>query len=429
MAKFAAAQKMTMKKNIVLVLVLFVFAIAATSQEVRQKIIAGRANSKEQEQKPYVILISADGFRWDYAKKFNATNLLKLGRSGVTASAMIPSFPSLTFPNHYTLVTGLYPTHHGLVGNSMYDAKKKASYSLSNRKAVQDSSWYGGTPLWVLAEQQQMLSACFYWVGSEAAVQGTRPTYYYDYSDAIKMDDRIATVKKWLQLPEGQRPHLITFYFPEVDHEAHKYGPVAKETQDAIHMVDASVGKMVAAIDSLHLQVNYIFVSDHGMTEVDTTQGLALPNVIDTNKFIIPRGDALLQLYAKNKNDIRPTYEKLKAAAIDYDVYLAEEMPARWHYSKVDDKYNRIGDIILVPHLPYAFRLGNQPISPGKHGYDPAIKDMHATFIAWGPQLKKHKKIGSFENVNVYPLITKILGLSYTEKIDGALAVLKKIIK
>ncbi|HNP22826.1 MAG TPA: ectonucleotide pyrophosphatase/phosphodiesterase [Panacibacter sp.] len=416
-----------MKKNIALVFVLSVFATTAMPQAVNQKIIAGRVNSKKQEQKPYVILISADGFRWDYAEKFNAVNLLKFARSGVTAQSMIPSFPSLTFPNHYTLVTGLYPAHHGLVGNAMFDAKKNESYSLSNRKAVQDSSWYGGTPLWVLAERQQMLSACFYWVGSEAAVQGTRPTYYYDYSDAIKMDDRIAAVKKWLELPEAQRPHLITFYFPEVDHEAHKYGPDAKETQDAVHLVDESIGRMVAVIDSLHLPVNYIFVSDHGMTEIDTTKGIALPAVVDTAEFIIPRGDALVQLYAKNKTEIQPTYERLKATAKDYDVYLATNMPAKWHYSKSDDRFNRIGDIILIPHLPFAFRFGNQPVSPGKHGYDPEIKDMHATFMAWGPQLKKRKRIGAFENVNVYPLISKILGLTYTDQIDGNINILKKI--
>lgn len=416
-----------MRKNILLLLSIL-FSTILFAQDTIQKIVPGRFNSREQQQKPYVILISADGFRYDYATKFHAANLLRLSGNGATASEMIPSFPSLTFPNHYTIVTGLYPSHHGLVNNNFYDDQKKAFYSLANRKTVTDSSWYDGTPLWVLAEQQQMLSASFYWVGSEAAVKGVRPTYYFSYGEKIKMDDRIATVKKWLQLPEDQRPHLITFYFPEVDHEAHMYGPESIQVANAVHFVDESVGKMVAAVDSLHLPVNYIFVSDHGMTQVDTTHGIALPAAVDTNKFIIPRGDALVQLYAKDKKDIMPAYEKLKAQAKDYDVYLAEEMPARWHFGKHDDYANRIGDILLVSHLPLTFNFGSRSITPGKHGFDPAIKDMHAIFLAWGPLIKR-KKIGAFENVHVYPLIAKMLGLSYTEKIDGQYSVLKKILK
>ena len=409
--------------------ILFV-SLTLIAQDTTQQIINNRFNSPAQQDKPYVILISADGFRHDFADKYHAENLIRLSNQGVCAASMQPSFPSLTFPNHYTIITGMYPAHHGLVNNSFYDENKNASYSMGRRDAVRDSSWYGGTPLWVLAEEQQMISASFYWVGAEAAVHGIKPTYFYYYNESINIDKRIDIVKNWLQLPADKRPHLITFYLPEVDHAAHKYGTNAKETGDSVHFVDDAIGKLTAAVSTLHLPVNYIFVSDHGMTDVDVTNTIPLPSVIDTAKFKIPGGaDALVHLYAKDKNDVQPTYEKLKAVAKDYDVYLTTAMPAQWHYSKTDDRYNRIGDIILIPHLPKVFNINNRKISPGKHGFDPALKDMQAVFYAWGPQFKTHKKIGSFENIHVYPLVAKILGLSYTEKIDGNIEVLENILK
>ncbi|QEC66180.1 alkaline phosphatase family protein [Panacibacter ginsenosidivorans] len=407
----------------------FFISINLIAQDTVQQIIPNRFNSATQQQKPYVILISADGFRYDFAEKYNAENLLRLSKEGVCAESMLPSFPSLTFPNHYTIVTGLYPAHHGLVDNSFFDEKKKASYSMGRKDVVRDSSWYGGIPLWVLAENEQMLSASFYWVGSEAAVDGIKPTYDYNYNEAISIDIRIEIVKDWLQLPAGKRPHLITFYLPQVDHAAHKFGTNAKETGDSVHFVDDAIGKLTLAIATLNLPVNYIFVSDHGMTDVDTTNTISLPTAIDTSTFKIVNSDAILHLYAKDKNDVQSTYENLKASAKDYDVYLTTAMPAQWHYSKQDDRYGRIGDIILIPHLPKVFNISNRKITPGKHGFDPAFKDMHATFYAWGPQFKRHTKIDAFENVNIYPLVTKILGLSYTEKIDGNIEVLENILK
>lgn len=399
------------------------------AQDTTQKVIPNRRNSPAQEQKPYVILISADGFRADLVDRYQAQNLLRLRSEGVEAAYMQPSFPSLTFPNHYSIVTGLYPSHHGLVDNSFLDEHRHEPYTMGNKKAVADSSWYGGTPLWVLAENQQMLSASFYWVASESAIKGVRPTYYYNYNEAIGIDQRIATVKHWLQLPEDQRPHLITFYFPEVDHQEHIYGPESAQAAAAVQFVDSSIGKMVAAVDSLHLPVNFIFLSDHGMVQVDNEHPIPLPAAIDTSKFYIPWGDALLHLYAKNKADIQPTYEALKKEAKDFDVYLTTDMPERWHYSKSDDRYDRIGDIILIPHLPRAFNMGTRKGTLGKHGFDPALKEMHAAFYAWGPAFNQHQKIDGFENVHVYPLIAHILGLPYTEQIDGKPEVLAPILK
>jgi predicted AlkP superfamily pyrophosphatase or phosphodiesterase len=398
------------------------------AQDTIQHIVPNRINHRNQQQKPYVILISADGFRADFKDKFHAKNLIKLSENGVAADYMLSSFPSLTFPNHYSIVTGLYPSHHGLVDNSFYDTQRKENYSMGNKKAVADGSWYGGTPLWVLAEQQQMLSASFYWVASESDIQGTLPTYYYNYNEKIDIDTRIKTVKNWLQLPEEKRPHIITFYFPEVDHEAHTYGPDTKQTEDAVHFVDKSIGKLVETVDSLQLPVNFVFVSDHGMTTVEYEHPMLLPASIDPEKFIIPRGDALLHLYAKDPKDILPTYKALKKEAKDFDVYLAKDIPKRWHYGKKEDVFNRIGDLLLVPHLPKVFGITGKATTPGKHGFDPAIVDMHASFLAWGPAFKKQRKIKAFENVNVYPMIAEILGLKYKHTTDGKIKILEPIL-
>ena len=420
------------EKKFVYTAFFYLITTFAAAQDTAQQITSGRYNSKQQEKKPYVILISADGFRSDYAEKYNAVNLLRLSGQGVRADHMLSSFPSLTFPNHYTIVTGLYPSHHGLVDNTFYDTKRDQVYTMGNKKFVADGTWYGGTPLWVLSEQQQMLSANYFWVGSESDIQGIRPTYYFLYNEKTAIESRIETVKKWLQLPESKRPHFITFYFPEVDHEAHIYGPDSKETGAAVRFVDESIGKMVAEITTLNLPVNYIFVSDHGMTKIDNNKAIPLPSSIDTFKFFVPSAEAVLHLYAKEKRFIKPAYKSLKKQAREFEVHLVRKnVPGRWHYSKKDDRFNRIGDIIVTPKLPAFFDIGKKKnTNIGKHGFDPFIPDMHATFYAWGPAFKQDIRISGFENIHIYPLITTILGLTYNEdEIDGKLKILKPVLK
>ncbi|HEY4335362.1 MAG TPA: ectonucleotide pyrophosphatase/phosphodiesterase [Puia sp.] len=404
-------------------------ALSAQNTDSTQMVIPGRSNSPEQEQKPYVILISADGFRHDLADKYNATHLQALRAQGVRASSMTPSYPSVTFPNHYSLATGLYPSHHGLVDNNFFDVKKGRGYTIRDRSAVEDPDFYGGTPIWVLAEQQKMLSASFFWVGSETVIDGVRPTYYYKFNDKISLDTRLKAVKDWLTLPEAQRPHLITFYLSWVDHAEHYYGPNSKETDEAVHQVDNAIDRMTRMVDSLHLPVNYIFVSDHGMAQTDTSRGIPLPDVVDTSKFIVSIGGTMVHLYAKDKKDIVPLYTALKTVANDYYVYLPEETPAHWHYTDKDDRYHRIGDIILVAHYPMLFHVKGMHMIPGEHGYDNAIPDMGATFYAWGPAFKSGLTLSPFENVNVYPLIAHLLGLKITQPVDGSFKVLSNTLK
>jgi len=404
--------------------IFFSFLISSTvfcQVDTVQKVIPGRENSPAQQNKPYVILISADGYRYDYTQLYNASHLKALSSSGVKAESMLPSYPSVTFPNHYSIVTGLYPSHEGLVNNAFYDTNTKSFFYYKSKTGT-DAVWYnGGTPLWVLAEQQKMLSASFYWVGSEAAVHGIYPTYYYKYNEKISIHQRIQTVVNWLNLPPEKRPHLITFYFPQVDHEGHKHGPNSPEVANAVHLIDSAVFELTKAVKTTGLDVNFVFVSDHGMTKADIANPIPMPGSIDTSKFIVSGDGLLVELYAKDPAYIQSTYASLQQLATkDYSVYLKTNVPERLHYGATDDWFNRIGDILLIPNWPKVFSLYGKKMDPGWHGYDATVvKDMHATFYAWGPAFKQHLTIAPFKNVDVFPMINEILGLTYTGKVDG----------
>jgi predicted AlkP superfamily pyrophosphatase or phosphodiesterase len=415
-------------------LLFFSIFIACSSitlaQDTTQRIISDRKNSPEQQDKPYVILISADGFRYDFAKEYNAEHLLAFANEGVTSPSMIPSFPSTTYPNHYAMATGLYPAHHGIVQNIFYDRDLKRYYNSSSKAETQNSIWYGGTPLWVLAEQQHMLAANYYWVASNTLIQGVYSTYYYPHTSKIPVHNRIQDVVNWLSLPADKRPHLITFYLPQVDDVGHEFGPNSPQEGEAVLSVDSTVNELAKAVSTTGLKVNFIFVSDHGMSEPDTKTPLPTPAALDTSKFFISGDRMVVELIAKNPTDIKPTYEGLKKEAKDYDVYLRENMPAHLHSSTSDDWHNRIGDIVLLPHWPKLFNIYNHKLDKGQHGYDPAaVQDVHAIFIAWGPAFKSHTQVATFPNVDIYPLVTQILGLTYTEKIDGTKELAKEALK
>ena len=407
-------------KKLVLLSLSLACSLITMAQDTTQQVVTGRKNSPEQEDKPYVILISADGFRYNYAEQYKAEHLLAFANEGVKASSMIPSFPSTTYPNHYAMATGLYPAHHGIVQNIFYDRDQKRYYSSSSKINTREALWYGGTPLWVLAEQQHMLAANFYWVGSNTPIKDTYSTYYYIHNDKIPVSRRINAVVDWLKLPADKRPHLITFYLPEPDDSGHTYGPNSPQVGNAVQSVDSTVYALYRAVNTTGLKVNFIFVSDHGMSEPDTKNPLPTPAALDTSKFIISGDRMVVELIAKNPADIQPTYDALKKEAKDYDVYLRSNMPEHLHSSTTDDWHNRIGDIVLLPHFPKLFNLYNHKLDKGQHGYDPAtVMDVHAIFYAWGPAFKTHTEIAPFPNVDIYPLVTTILGLNITEKIDG----------
>jgi predicted AlkP superfamily pyrophosphatase or phosphodiesterase len=407
-----------------LLLFSLVLAISAAAQQIAPVITVDNGpNALVQEQKHYVVLVSLDGFRYDYAKKYGAMHLLDLAKHGASApDGMLPSYPSLTFPNHYTLVTGLYPEHHGIVAMSFYDPQRRERYSFNDPKSSGDGSWYGGTPLWVLAEQQGMRSACFFWPGSEAAIHNTRPSYYLHFDDKFPDDKRIEQVVAWLKLPEDRRPHFITLYFSNVDHAGHQYGPDTPQVAEAVKHVDELIGKLHSSLDALHLPIDLIVVSDHGMAKRED-DWINLDQYADLSHFITV-GQLL---YGNSDADIERAYQKLKAADGKFVVYRRAHVPASLHY----DRNARIGDPVIVAKGPYAIRahsppagVQDHPPNMGVHGFDPhEMPEMKAIFYAIGPDIRSGVTLKPFENVNVYPLIAKILRLE-TPPIDGSLNIL-----
>jgi len=383
--------------------------------------------SAQQQQKHYVVMVSLDGFRYDYAKKYGARHILAIGEKGASApDGMIPSYPSLTFPNHYTLVTGLYPEHHGIVANSFYDPARKASYALGDPKSVTDGTWYGGVPLWSLAEKQGMRSACFFWPGSEAEIAGERPSYYLRFDNKIDDNKRIDQVIAWLHLPEEQRPHFITLYYSDVDRAGHQFGPDTPQVAEAVQHVDKLIGQLHAELDALHLPIDLIVVSDHGMERVQGSwinldKYVSLDNFETTGPL----------LYAHSEADANHAYQKLKAADALFTVYRRAQVPASLHYNGNP----RTGDPVVVPKGPYMIRAhgpepGHEDHAPpaGEHGYDPyEMHSMRAIFFAAGPDIKPGVAVKPFENINVFPLVTKILGLE-NPPIDGSLNVLSGVL-
>jgi alkaline phosphatase D len=413
---------------------LLAFALAtASAQAPAQSVLPNPAlpvihvdngpNSAAAQKAHYVVLVSLDGFRWDYARRDGATHLLALGKRGVWApEGMLPSFPSLTFPNHFTIVTGLYPAHHGLVANSFYDPATQARYAISDPNAVTDGSWYSGVPLWSLAESQGMRSACLFWPGSEAKIAGFRPTYYLKYDDKIDDTARIEQVLAWLRLPAADRPHFITLYYAEPDHEGHEFGPDAPETKAAVLKVDGLVGKLKADLDATHLPIDLVVVSDHGMVK---EQG----DWITLDKFADLTGveTAGQLLYPKSDADSERVYNQLKKASSQFFVYRRKNVPAELNYS--DNP--RTGDPVIIATGPFAIRAHgppdgkpDHPPTTGMHGFDPhKMPEMKASFFAAGPDILPGHTVKTFENVNLYPWIAHMLGLT-PPRSDGSLNVL-----
>jgi predicted AlkP superfamily pyrophosphatase or phosphodiesterase len=390
-------------------------------------------NTPQQMAKPYVILVSLDGFRYDYAKKYHADHLLALSAQGASApEGMLPSYPSITFPNHYTIVTGLYPEHHGIVANSFYDPARKDTYSYHDSKSVGDGTWYGGTPLWVLAEQQGMRSASFFWVGSEADVQGVRPSYYLKFDGSFPNPKRVEQVLAWLHLPPEQRPHMITLYFSDTDTAGHRYGPDSPQVADAVHELDGEIGKLVDGIKESKLPVDLIVLADHGMVEVKGAPIHLDEYGLNASSFAPIIGPAI---YPKSDEDAQKAYEALRGKSDKFVVYRRTQAPAYLHF----DSNPREGDPVVVPTGPYfisatADPRGAEHPPAGMHGYDATrMPEMKAIFFAAGPDIRPGITLEPFENVNVYPLVAKILGLDITNlktgPIDGTLGALGGILK
>lgn len=392
-----------------------------------------------QEKEPYVIIISLDGYRYDYTERFQPENLLRFINKGTSAEFMIPSFPTKTFPNHYSIATGMKPENHGLVNNAFYDSKKDKVYSIRERSIVEDGYWYGGTPLWVLAERNGLKAASYFFVGSEADVQGVRPSYYHNYDAGISNLTRISKVFEWLELSEQERPRMITLYFSDMDDVGHAYGPNNdEELTKRLKKLDRELGALFEGLESFDLDIQIFIVSDHGMVNVPKQNLLNLDHILEGIPAKMVNNGAMAHLYLDNPLEIEEVYIKLSQKDGPFNVVKVKD---KQYYKNIETHADRLGDILIMPDL--GFYLGTTPDMVkyqnrsgllktdvfGEHGFSPEHKEMGAIFYAKGSKIKEGNTIKPFQNIHIYPLIAHILDLPIPQNIDGDFEVLKKILK
>ncbi|KAH7316599.1 alkaline-phosphatase-like protein [Stachybotrys elegans] len=386
---------------------------------------------------PTTIILSLDGFRADFLQRGLTPRLNAFIKEGVSPKYMNPSFPSVTFPNHYTLATGLYPESHGVVGNTFWDPELKAEFYYTDPARSLDPKWWGGEPFWVTAEKQGIRSAVHMWPGSEAHVLHVEPSFMDKFNGKEKLANKVARILEFLDKPGKEdesadvahmRPQLIAAYVPNVDQDGHKYGPNSTEIRSTIAKVDGMMDDLFQGLEARNLThiVNVIVVSDHGMATTDTTRLLQLEELVDTSKIQHIDGWPLYGLRPKNPDDLQGLYDGLVEKAksnSNFDVYLRDlNMPERYHFSKND----RIAPLWIVPKTGWAIvkedefnvkdaiKNGDVYHPRGLHGYDHEHPLMRAIFVARGPAFPHpaNSQIDVFQNIEVYNILSDSIGMT-----------------
>jgi predicted AlkP superfamily pyrophosphatase or phosphodiesterase len=381
-------------------------------------VLAARA----QERQPILVLVSFDGWRWDYINRATVPNLRALASRGVRSEGLIPSFPSKTFPNHYTIVTGLYPEHHGITSNNIADPDFPERFTMTAETA-RDARWWGGEPLWVTAIRQGLRASSMFWPGSEAAIQGVRPSEWKRFDDNVSNADRLTQVLDWLALPPNRRPSFITLYFSEVDHAGHDFGPDSPQVLEAARHLDEALGQLVSGIQTLGLldQVTLVVVSDHGMSQLSDRRVVFLDDYADLAKVDIVDWTPVLELVPR-AGSVEDVYRTLKGRHPSLAIYKREQVPRHLHYR--DNP--RIPPIIgiaddgwtITSHKRLADDVAKDRKRGGDHGYDTDLKSMHGLFVAAGPRIRHNTLVPEFQNIHLYDFLCGILGLT-PAKNDG----------
>ena len=370
-----------------------------------------------------VIIVSLDGFRWDYPTIYSSPNIDAIAQNGV-AAAMYPSYPASTFPNHYAIATGLVPDHNGLVNNSFWAPDMNGFYSISGKnKSV--PGYFLGEPIWLTAQRQGLKSGIVYWVGSDVAVQDKYPTYWRKYGESpmLTYEERVDEALNFLNLPDKDRPRLIMLYFDEPDHSGHAYGPMSPQVRDAVKRVDDMIGRLRNGIAQSRLAsgIDLIVLADHGMTEISPERFVNLYDYIDKDWCEIVMTGTPTSIFTK------PGYQDKV-----YNALKDVEHIQTWKKGEVPEELNygtsvRLGDIIVAPDL--GWQVGEKPRTyTGAHGYSPFDTDMQALFRAEGPDFKSGETVKSFRNVSVYPLVCHLLGI-LPAPCDGTLEEVKHLLK
>lgn len=404
----------------------FIFSNACLARDGTNKRYVngtGGSNATHQQSSPYLILISIDGFRWDYMNLYPTPNMKRIAAKGTRAERLLPVFPTLTFPNHYSIATGLYPENHGLVANNFPDPARDTWYSLKKRETVEDRRFYAGEPIWVTAETQGMVAAAFFFVGTEAPINGVYPTHWRSYDKKITGEDRVDQILAWLGEPAKTRPHIYTLYFEDVDDYSHWFGPDSEENTEAIDRVDGYIGRLLKGLEKLSFadQVNIILVSDHGQgAYLPDQQPYLLADHVDLDDAAIIEGGSYLFIHLDKEEPDRAAdiVATVNSTWKHGRAYLPDDTPAQWRVGKNP----RFPDVILMPDAGYAV-LSDEgkagKINAGDHGWAPENPDMHGFFVACGPNITPGLSLGSVSTIDVYPLMLSILGLDAPEKIDG----------
>ncbi|MBI4419852.1 MAG: alkaline phosphatase family protein [Gemmatimonadetes bacterium] len=376
-----------------------------------------------------VILISVDGYRWDYFDSIPTPGLTRLAREGTRAQRMVPVFPSKTFPNHYSIVTGRYPEQHGIVSNNMYDPALNARFSLSDRRAVEDPRWWGAEPIWVSVERQGGTAAAFFWPGTETPIGGVRPTRWKPYDGRVPNFDRVDTVLAWLALPEP--PNLVTLYFSDVDGAGHDHGPFSGNLRAAVRRVDSAIVRLLDGLEALLIldSVHVIVTSDHGMIRTSRDSVIFLDAYLDLDAVDVVDWTPVLGIWPRRLTEgqilaaLRDAHPKLK-------VWRRTEVPARFHYSH----HPRVPPI--VGQADPGWSIGTRAqlardstrFDGGAHGWDPELVDMGAFFVARGPRVRRGGLVPPFQSLHVYALLAELLGIRAAEaeaRLDSVRAVLR----
>lgn len=377
-----------------------------------------------------VVLVSLDGFRWDYLDRPEARRLRALAATGVRADALVPSFPTKTFPNHYTIVTGLYPAHHGMVANRMWDPDLGETFTMAKAPY---GRWWGGEPIWVTAERQGKRAAAMFWPGSEAVIAGYRPTFWERYDGRVPNAERVDRVLAWLRLPPAERPAMITLYFSDTDNAGHDRGPdPGPELSAAIARVDSAVGRLLDGIAAAGLgdRVDVIVVGDHGMVATSPERVVYLDDYIDLDAVTVVDPTPAAALWPKpgREDEVMRGLAGVRHAR----AWRKDEIPERLHYR--DSR--RIAPILVLADEGWSIGARRDSVRAreagwyvgGTHGYDDTTTSMRTVFVAAGPSFARGARVPAFRNVHVYPLLTRILGLEPAPN-DGSLDSVRAVLR